>query len=216
MFDYRKHLRWFYTIAAFLAFIPDFAQSEETDNSIFEEFPSCEAYISFLNGEDVAPTPDCYSISSFLISNSHMGASEFTKEALKQYSQNSGISYMFRYLDKLRARDYLLAYFWADNADRQVYASLLRSGDYSRADYYASALQKAKYDLIEIFCQNTLQCPKLSRIDFAANNPFENQTVLKDHSARKLLACLVRTDGFTVPIEEVVLSKRYLGCLRSM
>ncbi|WP_170782699.1 hypothetical protein [Ruegeria lacuscaerulensis] len=215
MFDYRTYLRLVYTIASILTFIPGIAQSEETDNSIFEEIPPCEAYISFLNGEDVAPTPDCYSISSFLILNNHLGETKFIKKALKQYSQSSGISFLFRYLNELSARDYLHAYFWADNADRQVYASFFRSGDYSRAHYYASALQEAKYDLIEVFCQNTLQCPDLSRVDFTVNNPFENEELFDGYSSRKLLACLARTDSFTVPIEKVVLSKRYLDCLQN-
>lgn len=215
MFECRKHLRLVVTIASILAFTPCVAQSEETDISIFEEIPRCEAYISFLNGEDVTPTPDCYSISSFLILNSDLDDNEFTKEALKQYSQSSGISFLNHYLDRVRARDYLHAYFWADQADRQVYASLSLSGDHSRARYYASALQRAKYDLIEVFCQNTLQCPDLSRIDFSVNNPFESQEIFDGYSSRRLLTCLARTDGFTVPIEDVVLSKRYLDCLKS-
>lgn len=190
------------------------AQTARTDPSIFHRYLDCKNYSQFLSGDQSVQSKSCPSIVNFLIEHQQKGNEDFSNQASVDFGKTSGLGFLANLQSSIFTDSLDEAYFWAENADRQVYFSMRQSQDNTRAIIYSSLLSDLKRKFLmgerdadhssrsEIFGFSNLQ-----EIEFELNYIRSNDPTL-------ILMCLLRIDAFVVPLKEVFTSERYLNCTR--
>lgn len=189
------------------------AQNAPSETGIFAEIRPCDSYIKFLDMKATTVSEDCHQLIGFLLRNEQVGVTEFLRNVKTEFSETSGLRYIANMQEAIVWGDVPMSYYWADYADRHIYFGLMRSGDSDRALFYVRLLAKIKYLAIQSVCFGEGDCENL------ASNPVISDILELDNDHLKgkrpdlITLCLLRSDGFVVPIEQVLDSARFKACL---
>jgi len=188
------------------------AAEQHTDPSIFKQYGTCSEYHRFLSGQSDHLSTACHALPDFLMAHADLSHQDFIVEAARNHREESGLAMMLSTLYSLQEQDEAATFYWADQADRTLFAQMRVSQDYSRANLYSWLLSGIKYKVLDAVCEPS-GC-KLGEIEFSATDELgEDYSIIDQADFDVVLMCLVRADGFVTPVSKVVSSQRFQACM---
>ncbi len=180
----------------------------------FERSEVCESYIELLEGVTPRTDDSCHLVANYLIEAKDYGATKFFRDFEKRTPNENGLLFMMRAQSAIVFGDAARAYFWADIADRQVFSDMLSAADEERASLYSSLLSGVKVQALKSVCTKD-DCSVLDRYIEPSEVLGNGFVYLDDIRNDFVLYCLLRTDGYLLPIRDVLLSPAFSSCLKT-
>lgn len=185
------------------------AMADETNGHQFAA--PCAAYAQLLTGKIVTDTAGCDPVEEFLVRYAPLSGPRFfskLRESFKPASHFGVISAIGRgiyFSDDIKALEFLNA------ASGPIEGRLTEVGDPTRARFYKAVLTNLKGGYLKSLCSNN--CDDVGSPEPFGSEILEASPALGEYDPRIVFECLARTDSYGVPIQEVVGSTRFLGCL---
>lgn len=201
--------------AASLAVIPP-AHAQSTEGNNGNQSPvyhTCEEYYRYIDGEIASPSSECGRAENFLIENSELNVTRFMESYLEESGPNSALAYLIQGWQSFVFGQPLMAYHFLDEADRSIFSGFNSNGDSGRAAFYATVLSDLKYGIVFDICEDHGRCA-IEIQNTGVGDIFGSEFSFVDAvRADTLLYCILRSDGFGAPIQEVLLSQYFRICV---
>ena len=204
----------FLLLTSILFFVPSVLLAEVNNTpGRFDEITPCPAYFDFLDGGDPDKIDGCHSIAKFIIQAKDLSPTEFMKEYQNNTKNNTALRYLVNTQQAVIYGYAQRAYLLADLADRQIFYDLTRAHDDERAALYSSLLSGVKAQAIRTVCPVEAECSEMTRFLEPSKIVGSAFSHLDDFQSHWIIYCLLRTDGYEVPIREVLSSQAFPECL---
>jgi len=181
--------------------------------SVFQRISPCSEYESLLNGEASAPSPDCHAIENFIISGSELNVRHLLERMEGQVSPDSSLGSLVGLLLATLSRDPVAIYNSANLASGRMALQLAASGDLERAAVYSNLSEDIRLQSVVKLCRGNTLCDDLMGISSMSRTLGEEFAYLDGISPDGTSYCLLRSDGYTVPIRNVIQSKYFNKCI---
>ncbi|MEM9360327.1 MAG: hypothetical protein AAGB04_29455 [Pseudomonadota bacterium] len=185
------------------------------ESDVFEGRPICAEYQNYLGLEGGSQDTECSELEIFVSNSGNSGILEFLNAYIDNANKNSSLFLLANAQKSIVWGDYPAAFVWMDVADRQVYSDLILSGDQVRASFYSSLLSDLKSQFVKEVCSgDQIDCQLIDRY-------FELDEIIGDIGKDVLekrsdivLLCLLRTDAFSIPLRELILTPTFKNCIQ--
>lgn len=202
-------------IAIFLAlFVPQYLLGDvRNPPDLFGRSVVCNGYLEFLDGAEQISGESCHKIATYLIESREYGPTRFLSEFHTRTGPNSPYMSLMQAQLATVLGDPISAYTWADIADRDMYSQLIKSGDEERASLYSTLLSGIKIQAIHSLCEREGICEDVVQYlkpSYVLGSGFEHLDKVRSDV---VLYCLLRTDGYQIPVREVLTSRAFKDCI---
>jgi len=191
-------------------------ETENNDGWDQSRYPvACDMYFDFLDTTlslDSKDIEDCHELIQFIMVKDFEGISdhEYLTQILK-YSGNSSFGLMAAALIIHKNENPVVTYSAHQVATIAIAVNMGKSHDDKRAALYTYINALLQNRAVQEMCDHCKPLPELNSI---ANILGINFSSLDDENPKNILMCLLRTDGFSTSMRDVVSSVKFQNCLQ--
>ncbi|PLS21821.1 hypothetical protein [Neptunicoccus cionae] len=182
---------------------------------IFENIEACEGYKLFLELKPVwrLNITECHPVAQLIIKNGNKPNLVFVDALIEKTPPASLLGAMVLTLDAVRHGDVITSFLNSEIAGRRMAMGMGQSADIERATLYSHLLYGIQLFAAQAACEERFNCGELqnfARITEMFGSEFE---FLDPVAPQFALLCLLKTDGYVVPLRTVLASPRFRDCI---
>lgn len=212
----RKTMRFLRTVVFFLAtqIMPQPSEAQVVnDGKIFPREQLCAGYLEFLSNEEIKDFGDCRQPARFVIGSSEMPIDEFLESLSELAGERSNLGLMAKALMEGHGTQPQDVFRQAAAASQAAAISMGAAHDFERATLYAYLFQYLQSSVAMQLCRPDLSCGGLRPQTNIGGLMGYFFIELDQKPVKRVAQCLLRTDGYLVPIREVLDSDRFRECV---
>jgi hypothetical protein len=221
-------------IFAFAILLPTLATAEiKNDPRLFATVRACGPYLWFLRSRydselanrsdslnsspvsDLTDQPeihDCHDIERFLLRNSHETDEVFLYRLERNSGRNSALRALVEMNIAVREGDPRAILASALDAGVVTSIKLAMSQDEERAAVYGRTAQQLQSKAMDQICGSGELCHRLPEISGLTPILGSDFADLDSLPTERVAICMIRVDGFTVPIRDLLRSRAFRTC----
>lgn len=183
--------------------------------NLFENLEVCDAYRSFLNENSGPSFADCHPLARLLIENDDLEYQDYIDQLISVASDRSGLGLNARLAKSLFSTDFVEVLNAANLASIRVSIGIASTTDADRSFVYLHLIREISNKAVIALCADPDECRRLRSGSILSDAYGEGVMRLNSIRPDVLFYCLLKTDAYLVPIEEVLTSQKYRSCLAS-
>lgn len=192
----------------------DHSSRVENPQDIFSKIETCQGYLSYIAEEPVTRYDDCHAISSFLIESAELDRKAFLTSLQSLASPETTLGSFAELLHLVVNGDIAGTYNVAGVSGGRAAIKLASSLDVQRAALYSHLTYEIQLRALVVLC-GLERCQGLRHLSTIDEKFGDSFGYLDELSPDRILFCLLRTDGYTVPLSNVLSSARFHSCLKT-
>lgn len=182
---------------------------------LFGKFEACEGYHDFLQGDINASKEGCHKLAAFLIEANQLELLEFLSEAANLSGPNSSFGALARTLEFVVWGNEIKTYTWSEVAGIRFSNKMSEASDTERAVLYSYLLSEIRRYAVVSMCKREAACEDLEPLNSINEIIGSGFSQLDKVRADYVLLCLLRADGFQVPVRKVLDSRVFDECIQT-
>lgn len=186
----------------------------ENPQDIFSKIETCQGYLSYIAEEPVIEYDDCHPISRFLIESAELDRKAFLTSIQSLASPKTTLGSFAELLHLVVNGDIAGTYNVAGVSGGRAAIKLASSLDVQRAALYSHLTYEIQLRALVALC-GLERCQGLRHLSTIDEKFGESFGYLDELSPDIVLFCLLRTEGYTVPLPKVLSSARFDSCLNT-